>query len=347
MNKSEKMNKGRTSLFIYTINIKKDMIVEINDRIKQIINSMPYNKTVKSNAIKIYGALWLLSQRKNKHGYFSVPSEYLKSINVRYFKIIDWFEQEGLIKAYTRPYQDDNDIFLVVDRKYYDKTKGICMKYKFLLPTEGHALSVDVATNRHLRWYSIIEQSLIESGYEVKIKRDTFGRRVHHSAIQNYKEDFSGYWTIDAVASQPRLLYLDMKDKGMRDNAYFDIFENDKDFYLELQYMLKLDSKSDAKDLFMHWVNGKGYVPNFNIHNIFPAASAYIKCYKKGDYKTMASHLQRVESKIWIDDILGNLPAEWALPVHDSIILKEEDVESVEAYIRSKYPEMKIKTKQL
>jgi len=323
------------------------MTVEINDKIKQIINGMPYNKTVKKNAIKIYGALYTLSQRKNKHGYFSVSSEYLKSINVRYFKIIDWFEQEGLIKAYTRPYMDENDIFSIVEKKYYDKSKGICMKYKFLLPTEGHALSVDIATNKHLRWYSIIENSLIESGYEVRIKRDTFGRRVHHPAIINYKEDFKGYWTIDATASQPHLLYLDMKKRGIFDSAYIDIFESGKDFYLELQYMLRLDSKQDAKDLFNHWVNGKGYVPNFNIHKIFPTASAYIKSYKRGDYKTMASHLQRIESKIWIDDILGGLPVEWALPVHDSLILKKEDVESAASYIRSKYPDMKIKIKEI
>ena len=194
------------------------MIIEINQKIKELINKMPFNKTVKNNALKIYGALYLLSKRQNKFGYFPVPSEYLKSINLRYFKIMDYFEETGLIKAYTRPHQDKDDIFKVVNKKYYDVGKKICMKYKFLLPITGESIDICLKTNRHFRWYEIIQDSLIEFGYEdIKITRDTFGRRVHHSAIRDYKKDFQGYWTIDSVASQPRLLYLDMKNKGIID----------------------------------------------------------------------------------------------------------------------------------
>lgn len=341
------MNKGRRYFFIYKRKAK-DMVIEINEKIKSIINEMPYNKTVKTNAIKIYAALYMLSNRKNKFGYFSVPSEYLKSINVRYFKIIDWFEKSGLLEAYTRPVQDDNDIFAIKNKKYYDKSKGICMKYRFLLSIEGESFDINMACNRHFRWYDLIQNSLIQAGYEdIKISRDSFGRRVHHSGIRDYKKDFIGFYTIDAVASQPRLLYMDMKSKGIIDQEYMDIFENDKDFYLELQYRLNLDSKDNAKDLFMHWINGRGYVPDFNIHNIFPKASAYIKSYKIGSYKNMASHLQRVESKIWIDNIMNDIPTDWAIPIHDSVIIKKKDSEAVFDFIKSKYPDMKIKMSEL
>jgi hypothetical protein len=324
------------------------MIIEINNKIKSIINEMPFNKTVKNNAVKIYAALYLMSKRKNKFGYFHVPSEYLVSINKRYSRIIKYFEETEMIKPYTRPTQDDNDIFNVIHKKYYDVNKGICMKYKFLISTEGETIDVDMATNRYFRWYQIIQDSLLEFGFEdIKIKRDTFGRRVHHSAIQNYKEDFKDYYVIDASASQPRLLYLDMKQKGIIDPLYNDIFENNKDFYLELQYRLNLINREDAKELFMFWINGHGYVPNFNIHVIFPVVSKYIKDYKSGDYKNMASHLQRVESKIWIDDILNNIPIDWALPVHDSVIVKEEDVDAAYNFIRNKYPELQIKKERI
>lgn len=320
------------------------MIVEINDKIKGIINDMPYNKTVKNNAVKIYAALYLMSRRKNKFGYFPVPSEYLSSINKRYNRIIYHFEKVGMIKPYTRSFQDEKDIFNTIQKKYYDVNKGICMKYKFLISTDGDEINVDMITNKHFRWYEIIQDSLLEYGYEdVKIKRDTFGRRVHHSAILNYKDDFKGYWTVDAISSQPRLLWLDMKEKGIKDTNYDDIFNNDKDFYLEIQHKLNIKDRDDAKELFMFWVNSSGYVPNFDIHKLFPVASQYIKSYKKGDYRNMASHLQRVESKIWIDDILNNIPANWALPIHDSIIVKPEDVDVVFNYIKSKYPNLSIK----
>lgn len=320
------------------------MIVEINDKIKEIINNIPYNKTVKNNAVKIYAALYLMSKRKNKWGYFSVPSEYLVSINKRYNKIMKYFEESGLIKPYTRPVQDEKDIFNVIHKKHYDVNRGICMRYKFLISTDGFNIDVDMVTNKYYRWYEIIQNSLLDCGYEdIKIKRDTFGRRVHHSAILNYKEDFKGYWTIDAISSQPRLLWLDMKEKGIVDNLYNDIFDNDKDFYLELQYKLNIKERDDAKELFMFWINSNGYVPNFTIHTLFPVVSKYIKDYKSGNYKNMASHLQRLESKIWIDDLLNNIPADFALPIHDCVIVKEEDVEAVYNFCKMKYPSLKFK----
>jgi len=320
------------------------MTIEINDKIKTIINEIPYNITVKNNAVKIYAALYLMSKRKNKFDYFSVPSEYLSSINKRYKKIIDYFELIGLITPYTRPSIDTKDVFNTIHKKYYDVNKGICMKYKFLISTDGYEIDVDMVSNKYFRWYDIIQKSLIEFGFEdIKISRDTFGRRIHHSAIRDYKNDFTGYWTIDASSSQPRLLYSDMKDKGIIDPFYNDIFDNDKDFYLEVQYKLKLNSREDAKELFMFWINSSGYVPNFNIHTLFPVVSKYIKNYKKGNYKNMASHLQRIESKIWIDDIMNNIPTEWALPIHDSVIVKEKDVDRIYDWIKSKYPQLSIK----
>jgi hypothetical protein len=320
------------------------MIVEINDNIKSVINDMPFNKTVKNNALKIYAALYILSKRKNKFGYFPVPSGYLVSINKRYSNIIKYFEEKNIIKSYTRPVQDDKDIFKVVNKKYYDVNKGICMKYKFLISTDGESIDVDMVTNKYFRWYDIIQSSLLEAGYEdIKITRDSFGRRVHHSGIRDYKIDFKGYYTIDAIASQPRLLYLDMKNKGIIDNEYNNIFDNELDFYRELEYKLKLNSREDAKELFMFWVNGNGYVPNFDIHKLFPIVSKYIKNYKSGDYKNMGSHLQRVESKIWIDDLLNNIPTDWALPVHDSLIVKEEDADRILDWCKSKYNDIRFK----
>lgn len=324
------------------------MIIPVPTEVKALINEMPYNKTVKMNAIKIYGALYIMSNRKNKFGYFSVPSEYLKSINVRYYKIIDYFESKNIIQAFTRPIIDENDIFNVINKKYYDVNKGLCMKYKFLLDVEkGDKVDIDMTSNRKFRWYEIINNSLLDCGYDVNITRDTYGRRVHHTAIREYKQDFKGYYTIDSIASQPRLLYLIMKEKGIVDTEYNKIFDNDLDFYSEITYKLNLESRKDAKELFMFWINGNGYVPNFNIHIIFPVVSAYIKNAKKGNYKNMGSILQRRESDIWIDDILNNIPCEWALPVHDSVIINEEDVDKVLDYCKNKYPELRFKKEMI
>jgi len=329
------------------------MIVKIPKEVKEAINDLPYNRTVKNNAIKIYAALYMKSHLKNSHGYFPVSSEYLQTINKRYINILNHFIDKGILDFYKKPYQDENDIFNTIWRKSYNKELGICSKYKFLINIEqGDVINIDMVTNRTNRWYNIIENSLIESGLEVTITRDSFGRRVHHSGIRNYKSDFVGFCTIDSISSQPRLLYLHLKEKGIVDKDFNDIFENEKDFYLETASKLDFDGstnekRSQSKDLFMYWINGNGYVPTFKIHLVYPIVSAYLKKAKVGNYKNVGSLLQRIESKIWIDNLLNDIPVDFALPVHDSIIVKEEDADKVLVYCQTKYPDLRFKKEKI
>jgi hypothetical protein len=97
----------------------------------------------------------------------------------------------------------------------------------------------------------------------------------------------------------------------------------------------------------MFWLNGNGYVPNYGIHTLFPFVSSFLKNLKKGNYKNSGSLLQRIESKIWIDDILNNIPCDFAIPIHDSVIVKEEDVENVLKYCQAKYPQLKFKKEKI
>lgn len=320
------------------------MRVIIPKEVEKSILSMKGNKTVKSNAMKIYAALYLKSNLKNSNGYFPVAAEYLKSINLRYYNIMNHFIETGIIDYYKRAHQDPNDIFNTIYTKSYNKDKGICSKYKFLININiGRECEIDMSSDKSTRWYEVIEYSLIETGFDVKITRDAFGRRVHHSAIRDYKKDFKDYYTIDSVCSQPRLLYLYLQEKGIVDETYNNIFNNDLDFYGEVAHKLNLESRQDSKDLFMFWLNGNGYVPNYGIHTLFPVVSSFLKNLKKGNYKNSGSLLQRMESKIWIDDILNNIPCDFALPIHDSVIVKEADVNNVLMYCQSKYPQLKFK----
>ena len=90
------------------------MNIIIPKQVKDAINNMPYNKTVKNNSIKIYAALYIKSHLKNSQGYFPVSSEYLQSINKRYNNILKYFIEKGIIDYYKKPYQDENDIFNVI-----------------------------------------------------------------------------------------------------------------------------------------------------------------------------------------------------------------------------------------
>lgn len=325
------------------------MKIKLPIEVKDAINSMPYNKTVKNNAIKIYAALTMKEHLKNSHGYFPVSSEYLAKINKRYNNILKYFIEKNIIDYYKKAYQDPNDLFNTIYTKSYNVEKQICAKYKFLINiNNGIELNIDMMTNRTNRWYEIIEQSLISSGLDVTITRDSFGRRVHHSGIRNYKKDFKGYYTIDAISSQPRLLYLDLKEKGIIDDKFNEVFEQEKDFYIETANSLQFEGNTEekrlaAKDLFMFWINGNGYVPDFKIHSLYPVVSQYLKKQKIGNYKNVGSTIQRLESKIWIDNILNDIPTDWALPVHDCVIIKEHDADAVLMYCKLKYPELRFK----
>jgi len=324
------------------------MKITVPNEVRTAINDMPRNKTVKRNAIKVYAALFLKQHLKNNQGYFPVPSTYLMSVNKRYNNILTYFIDKKILDYYKKPYQDDSDIFNTIYKKSYNKEKGICAKYKFLVNVElGTEVEVDMASNKQTRWYEIIENSLIETGFETNIIRDNYGRRVYHPAIREYKNDFKGFYTIDAACSQPRLLYLHLKDKGIVDNKYNQIFEDELDFYSEVVHELQLESRQEAKDLFVHWVNGNGYVPNFKVHYLFPVVSTYLKKVKIGNYKNSGSLLQRKESKIWIDDILNNIPCDFALPIHDCVIVKEKDADAVLNYCQAKYPDLRFKKEKI
>jgi hypothetical protein len=231
------------------------------------------------------------------------------------------------------------------------------MKYKFIINIEdGEEIEVEFKSDRDYRWHRIIKSSLIELGYKPNIIRDTFGRRVYYSELNNYKAKFKGkdLYVIDSVTSQPRLLYLIMKQRNVVDKYYNAIFENDIiDFYeqlaseLELTATKKKTARDRAKSLFGFWLNGKGNVPDFKISPLFPIATGFVKALKRQNYKDSSSLLQREEAHIWIDDLLENIPTSFALPVHDSLIVKAEDLVAVLQYCKDKYPDLRFDYKEL
>jgi len=97
----------------------------------------------------------------------------------------------------------------------------------------------------------------------------------------------------------------------------------------------------------MSWVYGRGFTKGYPFHKIFPAASLYVKNLKRLGYKDASSYLQRQEAKIWIDDILENIPVDFALPIHDSIIVKNEEAIKALEWCRARHPEIIFTTTNL
>jgi hypothetical protein len=62
------------------------------------------NISKQKSLIKVYNALILKSKYKNSEGYFEVSSRYLLKVNNRYYNIIKFFEENGIIKTLKREY---------------------------------------------------------------------------------------------------------------------------------------------------------------------------------------------------------------------------------------------------
>jgi len=332
------------------------MEITLPKQVKELINNSGFNKTKKVNILKIYAALWGKEGLEDRFGYFPIASTYLRAVNERYIDIIRFFIDNKIIEPYTVAKQDENNVFNTRLVKTYDTTRHKCCKYRFLIDTtEGEIVDVDMISNIKTKWYDILKNSLLETKHlwdewdekEINISRCNYGRRVHHSAIREYKTSYRGFYTIDAACSQPRLLFNELKNMGIVDTTYNEIFESGKDFYDEIKIIFNLKDRKDAKELFLFWLNGNGYVPKMGITNVFPVVSAFLKSLKKNNYKNSGSFLQRVESKIWIDDLLENIPVEFAIPIHDSFIVKENDVDLVLAYCKSKYSDIVFKKEKI
>lgn len=339
--------------------MKYEVIIpkEVIDKINKI-----GNKTKKISAYKVYNALLRKNKHRNSNGWFEVSSKYLKQVNAKYKSIIEYFIDNEIIEVLTRVYSEGEqwgNLFEKVTKISYSAYHNKCINYRFnpnLNLEEGEIVIVefdDPVFSK--RWYRILKDSLERLGYDSKISRDNFGGRVYHSLIPIYKEELSGkgYVTIDAKTSQPRLLYLIMKEKNIYDPNLFDIFENGYDFYLYL--VNKFDLKDDenetarekAKEIFMFWALGNGYTKGINMYKEFPVATKFLKNLKERNYKDSSRYLSWKESRIFINDLLENIPVNFCIPIHDSLIVRQGDANKVFKYCKEKYPDLEFKLEQI
>ena len=325
-------------------------------------------KDAKLRILKIYNAL-VYKKGKNKN-YFDCPSSYLIKSSPRYNKVIKLFIDNGIIEYYSNKEVDviGNDLFQPITtrrKKYYNTENGHCVKYKFIIDiTKGYEYNLDMdykSLYDNENWYHKTKYSLLQLGFpieQIKISRDNFSRRLHTNVTgfiegyDSYRNLLSGgeYYAIDSKTSQPRLLWLKMKDMGLQDDNLNKIFDNDLDFYdfiidriPALQNGTREDRRLEAKELFASWVNGTGYLEEdrVEIRNIFPVANMLIKNYKTLSYKNICKYLQYTESSIFIDDLLNNVPVDFCLTIHDSLIVKKEDSQKVLEWCIDRKPELK------
>ena len=327
--------------------------MKIGKELNYLIN-LEKRKDAKQRIIKVYEAL--LFKKGNSSNWFDCPSSYLKKVSGQYNKVTKLLLEHKIIDFQSINY-DHSDIFNQRRKKYYNTEKGICMRYKFLIDVEeGEEYEFEIPKNLYEdeKWFLKTRYSLLQLNFSIDdllIKRDNFSRRLHTNITGSingsisYKDLLSGgeYYVIDSKTSQPRLLWMTMKEIGINDKNLNYIFENGLDFYdYIIERIEALKTRDEAKELFTSWINGTGYidVDKVAIRDIFNVANVFIRNYKTKSYKDVCRLLQSKEANIFIDDLLNNSPVDFTLSVHDSLIVKKEDKEVMLQYCMDRQPNL-------
>ena len=349
------------------------MIIPIE--IENLLNSLKRNKTFKKSLIEVFNSLvflkktkpeWKFSKRGlSRYSYFDAPSGYLKGVNSRYKdhinillqnKIIDYYSKnESLLERHL--FEDD----IVIKPRYYDTKNNQCIKYRFLIDIDKGKKQniIKKNPNKNKSWYKITLKSLREVGLDGIIKRDSFGRRLNTRVtmntgikldtenssmeVESYKDYLrmfhrGKYSMVDASCCQPTIMHEHLKTKGVIDPNFNYPFENNLDFYQYLADIGLSIDRNDAKSKYTQWQNGRYHDIEDNFKNFFKISTDYIRRIKKmNGYKRVCQIITCMESKIFIDDLLSNINLEFCLTIHDSLLVRTEDLPACKEYCNKKY----------
>ena len=366
-----KKNIGDRVNFSWNLNITfmktREVIIKypLAPRAEKLIHS--YGKRRQKSLLAIWYALQKCSKNQNKDGYFDVPSAYLCKVRRKYTFYIKALKDAGIIEVYGKSSIDfdreasdlqDQLIDKVTFKESYSTYLGLCKKYRFCYDrSHGHQEITMLTEETSKYWNPLIESSLKELGIaEVRMSRDNFAQRLHHNLSanvtllqeivngkSNYKNhiitNYGGQYTIiDAIACQPTILNEILH---IIDDEYIKAI-NSADFYSYLEKTLNLKSRNEAKKTFNLWAMHPGFIKS-QLNQLFPKMTRKkLKMISKGNDKIVSKKLQKLESTLFIDKCLDNIEADlgisFCLTIHDSMIVRNKDVEKVKEYLEINTP---------
>lgn len=326
-----------------------------------------YSTRRKKSLLAVWYVLKRCSKSQDEEGYFDVPSSLLVKVRSNYNYYTKALKQAGLVEVRSRistefmPDYSKMDGLFDSDQKVteiYSTFKKECKKYRFTYnPSFGYQTMRFEESWNPTDWQEITRKSLIKLGItDVWMKRDQFSRRLHHNLTakvdsiedvskekQNYKSYIRSnhpgkYSIVDATACQPTILSDVL---GIIDKEYIKAI-NSSDFYNYLKGALGLKSRNAAKKAFNQWAMHTTFIDS-PLNKLFPKMTrAKLKRIKAGDGKGVSKKLQRMESRLFIDECLNNiekdLGIDFSLTIHDSFIVENKDVHKVKKYLEQKTP---------
>ncbi|MCW5520193.1 hypothetical protein J1N09_10115 [Aureitalea sp. L0-47] len=282
---------------------------------------------------------------EKKKYYVSLSSKYFrKSILTGYKRYLDFLISHGFVEVRKR------ELDFHERRKrgiYIDIHDDPIFVESYQVGTRSKEYTIKefpVLSDQELRFPLRIKESpcriknrrFLESvGIEdVKMSSDQYGYRLYHNLTNSYKkvlpqldQDFIGY---DIKTSIPYQIKEYIKKKGYNDDPFLELF--DGDFYENWGSVLGMDisDRKKVKRSFNTYLNGKSndYPPDLDeiVKHKFPL---FHSLKSKGLGKKMV----RVETDLMLNKVIGNIPAEKVLTIHDGFIVFRNDIVIVDKYL--------------
>lgn len=280
---------------------------------------------------------------------------------------------EGCFKIMNRKIEEINENSFNVNEAIQDSSFKVTLKLKGMLgisyystkekhleTARKHSLTLIKDKNTYfimdLPSFLIQKKNAIRLSYTDSIiklkkkyifaKRNTTNNRLDTNLtnlcadITDYILKCNGLAQLDLVNSQFAIYSHTLSSKNMTDEKkLFKDLSNSGHLYTYVQKELGLKTRREAKilmfELFFSSENNKSD-KIVGLKDIFPGVISEINEFKKKyGYATFSINLQKMESKMFIDDILAELmeTTSFAITKHDSIIIKEEELNIAKEFI--------------
>lgn len=313
-----------------TFTIEIDVPQELLDTLPEFGRSQTQRKL-----LEVYHALVKKSKYKRGDlGFFSVPSNYLLAINSTYNKKIQFLIDRGFIER--------RESYSYVGSNRFTK------HYRLLKHQNLTKVNIEVPDqNDRKRWFINTQKSLKLLGCNsTNIKRDGYSGRLHHPYVKTYKRTLLEYYAIDASACHIVLLNRLMNQESIIDPELNHALKNGL-FYESLISDYKTwRTRDEVKDSVQPIINGKR--PTNGLFKKYPVFANWL-AHLKYSNKELSRTLQFEESKVFIDGILCDLGdrLDFILTIHDSIIVREQEIQKAMDFLNENYSDFKWKVEQV
>ena len=315
--------------------------VPVSSSILQKVISRPEYLKIKNNLIEwdVIETTGTWTRKQNCIGYRLTPMYQQEIIKVKIQDDlmnvkIDRFRQEKLssIQKLSFPHQ-----------ALYENLKKLEIH-----TSAANTYNFEKNVNNNLRKYnsnSVLIDKL--TARELFYQVDKFGHRAH-SNLTNISGDLRKFLHVeksnlvqtDITNSQPLFFYLVIRNNDK-------IPETEKNLYKELVdegmfyefFMGKLDTPANERDKTKRSVLTSIFFDKYRtkedkyirvFKESFPNIFEFITVLKRKDHKLLSQKLQREESNFIFTRVVSGwmkkYPEKWILTIHDSIVVKEEDV---------------------